>query len=112
MTNTGIWTVVHVDGDVDFAAAPRLRERLVAAIDAAGPYLVVDLTRAGMVDSTALGVLAGMLRRVAVRGGELRVVAVGAARDLFGMTGLDRVFRLYAAAAEATSDPPYPRRVR
>ena len=103
------WAVVTATGDVDLASAPRLRERLVEAIEHFGPFVVVDLSGADFLDSSGLGVLAGLLRRVAAGNGEMRVVAGGAVRDLLGMTRLDRVFVVFESLADATSAPPAPR---
>jgi anti-anti-sigma factor len=53
------YVLVTVAGEVDFASAPGLRERLVTLV-AAGRPLVVDLDRVSFIDAAGLGVLAGV----------------------------------------------------
>ena len=99
------WTVVTAAGDLDVAGGPRLRQRLLEAVEQDGPHIVVDLTRVNFIDSAGIGVLAGLLVRVRPRGGDVRLaVAPGAVEALLGITGLDRVFTLYRTVAEATGD--------
>lgn len=106
--------VLAVHGDVDLHVEGELRNRLSTAIDD-GPALVVDLSGVSFVDSTALGVLLGGMKRLRAKGGRLRlVVPRGEVRRIFEVTLLDRVFALdttrdeavAAVAATATVGPP------
>ena len=56
--------VIAVTGYLDFDAAPRLKRCIVDCIEAGGRRLVVDLSDAGFIDSTGIGVLAGALKRL------------------------------------------------
>lgn len=92
--------VLH--GEVDLHVAPELRDRLTAAIEEGGDYVVVDLARVTFLDSMALGVLLGALRRLRPRGGELRLVVPSSdLRRIFEITLLDQVFTLNATRHEA-----------
>ena len=97
------WAVIEADGELDLSSAPRLRARMVDAVERHGPHLVVDLRAAVLIDSAGLGVLAGLLRRTAARGGALRVVtAPGLVRDVLRATGLVKVMGEYDSVADAT----------
>ena len=95
------YVLVTVAGEVDFASAPRLRERLFA-LAATGRPLVADLDRGSFIDAAGLGVLAGAARQAAAHGASLRVVcARRQVRRLFGLTRLDQAVPLAASLAEA-----------
>lgn len=95
-------TVLVVHGDADLHAAPELRDRLGAALDAGDSGIVVDLTKTSFLDSTALGVLLGGVKRL--RGGDGRiqlVVSRPEIRRIFEITLLDQVIPLAETRAEA-----------
>lgn len=92
--------VLH--GEVDLHVAPELRDRLAGAIEDGAELVVLDLSRVGFIDSMALGVLLGALKRLRPRGGELRLVVPRTElRRIFEITLLDRVFTLDTTRQEA-----------
>ena len=99
----GDWTVVAVAGEVDVATASRLRKEALVVLAEGHDRVVLDLEAVDFLDSTGLGVLIGVLRRINATGGELRVVcSTPRILDLFSLTGLDRVFDLRPSVADAT----------
>ncbi len=93
---------VSLSGEVDIFTAPRFRECLVELLDTGVRRLVVDLSEVTFIDSTALGVLIGAVRRVHGSGGSMAVVvATRPVERVLGVTGLDRVFAMYPTRAEA-----------
>jgi anti-sigma B factor antagonist len=85
--------VISVFGEIDVATAPQLRECLHAVIAQGAATVVLDLLGVTFLDSTALGVLVGGLKRCRELGGELHVVVADARiMKIFEITGLDRVF--------------------
>lgn len=100
-------TVVTLRGELDAHDASRLRTTFSEAMEdaPAAPRVVLDLAQVTFLDSTALGCIVGLLRRVGEAEGELRVVMPGAATvRIFEITGLDAVLQTYptrAAALEA-----------
>jgi anti-sigma B factor antagonist len=98
----GTCTVI-VSGEVDVYTSPQLKSALVEAADDGGcSVVVVDMDKVTFIDSSGLGVLVGALRRVREAGGDLRVVC---GREnvvkIFRITGLDRVFAMFASVDEA-----------
>ena len=86
---------VVVDGEVDVATAPQLREALHQAIDQGATRLRIDLADVGFIDSAGLGVLIGVLKRVREIGGEIELAHVQPApRKVIEITGLDELFTL------------------
>jgi anti-sigma B factor antagonist len=94
--------VVSVSGEVDVYTSPQLKSALVEAADGGCEVIVVDMDKVSFIDSSGLGVLVGALRRVRESGGDLRVACD---RDnvakIFRITGLDRVFPMFATVDEA-----------
>lgn len=95
-------TVVDVTGEVDVYTAPALRERLIALVESGRTDLVVDLTQVRFMDSTGLGLLVGVLKRIRGLGGQLQLV-IDDERLLkvFRITSLDQVFTIRASRDEA-----------
>lgn len=106
VSDLGGWKVARIDGDIDVATAPRVREQLVTLLSD-HPHVVVDLDGVGFLDSTGLGVIVGVLKRARTLGGDLRLVCTQpSVRRVFEITALDRTMPLAASAEEAvaTSD--------
>ncbi len=84
--------VLTLSGELDAYDAPALRTAFAeAAADASASAVVLDLTAVSFLDSTALGTIVGLLRRVREGGGELRVVLPETeARRIFELTSLER----------------------
>jgi len=85
--------VVVVEGEIDVATAPQLRECLHEVIAEGNATVVLDLLPVTFLDSTALGVLVGALKRCRELGGELHVVVADPRiMKIFEITGLTNVF--------------------
>jgi anti-sigma B factor antagonist len=94
-------SVVCVEGELDLSTAPQLKWMLLDALDAGHSQLVVDLSQATFMDSTALGVLIGVNRNLDV-GARLAIVC---ARDnllkIFELSGMDGAFAIFPALQDA-----------
>ncbi len=101
-TGNGV-SIVSATGEIDIATAPALRERLESSIDQRPDVVVVDLLGVTFMDSTALGVLIGALKRCREAGGTMRIV-VSDTRVLkvFEITGLTELFSIFPTVAAAT----------
>jgi len=101
-TLDGTRFVVAVTGEIDLFTAPELKAALLEAIDAGRTRVVVDLTDTTFLDSTALGVLIGTVKRLRARDGRLTLVNTdpNIART-FDITGLDQIFTICETRDEA-----------
>ena len=94
--------VVVLSGEVDLYTAPRFKECMLGLFDAGVVKLVVDLTEVSFIDSTALGVLIGGVRRANAGGGSMALVVTSRPVErVLAITGLDRVFTIHATRAAA-----------
>jgi anti-sigma B factor antagonist len=88
-------TTVVVEGEVDVATAPALRDELYRLIERGQQRIVVDLGAMEFIDSTGLGVFVGALKRSREGGGELELRSLRpAARKIFDITGLSTAFTI------------------
>lgn len=95
--------VVAVTGEADGYAAPDLKERLdECCASPAVRQVIVDLTAASFLDSVALSVIVAANRALRRRSVPLKVICRDHnIRRLFAITGLDRLFSVFASTDEA-----------
>jgi anti-sigma B factor antagonist len=90
VTGTPGAPVVTVSGEIDLATSPELRACLTALVDGGGTDLTLVFGRVSFIDSSGLGVLVGLYKRL--RGdasGRLRITdAQPSVRKVFEITGL------------------------
>jgi anti-sigma B factor antagonist len=103
------WALARVEGDVDVATAPRLREQLIGVITGGQPRIILDLDGVDFLDSTGLGVIVGVLKRARTLGGDMRLVCTQpGVRKVFEITALDRTMPLADSPAAALDGTPTP----
>lgn len=94
LAETGPWTVVTVRGELDIATAPELERRIEPVLATQGPPLIaLELSRLGFCDSSGLGLLVRLWKRVQQDDGRMVLVQVPEHLSaLLQRTGLDRLF--------------------
>jgi len=94
--------VLAVRGEIDLFTAPELKTALGEAIESGKSRIVVDLEETTFLDSTALGVLIGTVKRLRAHDGRLTIVNVDQnIAKTFEITGLDQIFTISASRDEA-----------
>jgi anti-sigma B factor antagonist len=93
---------VAVSGEIDLFTAPELKAAIADAVDGGSTRIVVDLTQTTFLDSTALGVLIGAVKRLRSSEGALSIVNTDATiAKTFEITGLDQIFTICPTRDEA-----------
>lgn len=83
------------------ANAPAFREGMAKLIADGHKRFVIDMSRVTFVDSSGLGAMVGVLKRIG-NAGDLAVTGLQPpVQRLFELTRMDRVFRIYDDAAAA-----------
>jgi anti-sigma B factor antagonist len=91
----GSRATVIAAGEIDLASSPDLRRELQTLLDDGVQSIVLDLGDVTFIDSSGLGVLVGVLKRVKEAGDDgamsLRGLT-GPVRKVFEITGLHEIF--------------------
>ena len=94
-------SVIAIEGELDLARAPSLKWTLIDSLVAGHNQLVLDLSLATFMDSTALGVLVGVNRSLDV-GARMSIVCVHAnVLKIFELSGMDGTFAIYPTLDQA-----------
>jgi anti-sigma B factor antagonist len=93
----------NLNGELDHATAPELREPLDAAIDRGVRAVLIDLSDCSFIDSTGLSVLVHARSRLLDDGdGQLEICCPDPqVRRLLEITGVDRAFGVHQTRDEA-----------
>ena len=98
----GELAVVEVTGDADLYTAPQIRAVLLNELEGGYRWLAVDLGQVEYLDSTALGVLIGALKRARDADGGLCLLnPPPRVQRVLEVTRLVKVFPIYQSASEA-----------
>ena len=94
--------VVDVSGEIDMQSSPKMREELRQLVAQKPDRIVVNLSEVKYIDSSGLATLVECLQSTKKLG--LPLVLIGMndnVRDIFELSGLNRVFSIMQTEAEA-----------
>ena len=98
-------TVVRVEGQLIVGNRQELKDLVGSALEAGDRKFLVDFAGAGYIDSSGLGALVGLSRRVREAGGELRLSGLNEdLRSLFELTKLDTLFAIADTPEQALAN--------
>ena len=88
-------TTLALDGELDLATAPTLRQHVVTQVAAGCRSMVLDLSGVTFLDSTGLGQIVATLKRLRSHDGELVIVVSDRRiRRVLELCDLDRILDL------------------
>jgi len=94
--------VVALAGAVDLHNTPAVHKVLVSACEEKPRRLVIDLTSVSYMDSSGIGTLVEVFRRVNAYKGKLAICGLNErVRSVFEITKLDKFFHIFATEREA-----------
>ena len=94
--------VVALGGEIDLHQAPTVHETLITACAGKPKCLVINLEAVSYMDSSGIGTLVEVFRRVKAYDGRLALCRINSrVRSLFEITKLDKFFAIYDTEAEA-----------
>jgi anti-sigma B factor antagonist len=91
----GDTVIVHVEGQLIVGNRQELKQMVLDQIERGERRFLIDFSQTGYIDSSGLGVLVSLSKKIREQGGELRLGHLNDdLRTLFEMTKLDTLFRL------------------
>ncbi|MGV3708710.1 MAG: STAS domain-containing protein [Gemmatimonas sp.] len=94
--------VVAVVGQLVVGNRQEFKQTVLDQVEQGARRILIDFAETGYVDSSGLGALVSLNKRVTEAGGALRLAALNEdMRTLFELTRLDTLFQLYPSRAEA-----------
>lgn len=95
-------TVVDVEGQLIVGNRQELKQKVLEELEQGARKFVVDFHQTGYIDSSGLGVLVSLSKKIREKGGELRLSGLNEdLRTLFELTKLDTLFRITETKEEA-----------
>jgi len=87
--------VVDVEGQLIVGNRQELKQKVLDSLDGGARKFVIDFTPTGYIDSSGLGVLVSLSKKIREQGGELRLANLNDdLKTLFELTKLDTLFQI------------------
>lgn len=97
-------TVVRIDGQLIVGNRQELKNTVQQALTRGDRKILIDFTPTGYIDSSGLGALVSVSKKVREEGGELRLAGLNEdLRSLFELTKLDTLFAIADTPEQALS---------
>ncbi len=94
--------VIGVDGQLIVGNRHELKQKVVDAIEVGERKVLIDFTNTGYIDSSGLGALVSLSKKLRDAGGELRLAGLNEdLRTLFELTKLDTLFTIADSSEQA-----------
>jgi anti-sigma B factor antagonist len=94
--------VIEVDGQLIVGNRQELKQRVLDALEAGDRKFLIDFTKTGYIDSSGLGVLVSLSKKIRDEGGDLRLAGLNEdLKTLFELTKLDTLFAITDSAEQA-----------
>lgn len=98
-------TLVEVDGELTVGNRERFKQVVLERVESGERKFVMDFGESSYIDSTGLGALVSLSRKIREAGGRMRLTGLNDdLLTLFELTRLDTVFDLAETRAAAMSD--------
>ncbi|MBX9927822.1 MAG: STAS domain-containing protein [Gemmatimonadaceae bacterium] len=95
-------TVVEIEGSLIVGNRQELKQRVLEELDNGARKVLVDFAKTTYIDSSGLGVLVSLAKRIRDLGGDLRLADLNDdLQTLFELTKLDTLFQISATRERA-----------
>ena len=87
--------VVDVEGQLIVGNRQELKQKVLEELESGERKFIIDFEKTGYIDSSGLGVLVSLSKKIREQGGELRLANLNEdLRTLFELTKLDTLFQI------------------
>lgn len=98
-------TIVNVDGELIVGNRQELKANVLDRLERGDRKFLIDFSDSSYIDSSGLGVLVSLSKKIREAGGALRLAGLNEdLRTLFELTKLDTLFQIADTRAAALSD--------
>ena len=105
MTREGEILVVDVGGQLIVGNRQELKQRVMDELERGERRFLIDFAQTGYIDSSGLGVLVSLSKKIREQGGELRLANLNEdLKTLFELTKLDTLFAIDATGDQALAN--------
>lgn len=95
-------TLIEVEGQLIVGNRQELKQQVLEQLEGGDQKFVIDFANTGYIDSSGLGVLVSLSKKIREQGGELRLSSLNDdLRTLFELTKLDTLFKITNDKEEA-----------
>jgi anti-anti-sigma factor len=95
VSKNGDVTLIEVEGQLIVGNRQELKQQVLEQLEDGDRKFVIDFADTGYIDSSGLGVLVSLSKKIREQGGELRLSSLNEdLRTLFELTKLDTLFRI------------------
>jgi anti-sigma B factor antagonist len=102
VSKNGDVTLVEVEGQLIVGNRQDLKQQVLEQLESGDRKFVIDFAKTGYIDSSGLGVLVSLSKKIREQGGELRLSSLNEdLRTLFELTKLDTLFRIADSKEQA-----------
>ena len=102
-TQDGV-TIIDVEGQLIVGNRQELKQKVLEELEGGARKFLIDFSGTGYIDSSGLGVLVSLSKKIREQGGELRLANLNEdLRTLFELTKLDTLFHIASSRPEALS---------
>ena len=92
--DNSFWNI-NIDGELDVAGADKVKEHLNNLVEQNPVDIKIDCTNLEYIDSTGLGALIGVLKRLKVNEKDIYILNPRKnVKKIFDITGLDKIFKV------------------
>src|SRR5688500_5677631 len=97
-------TVIDVEGQLIVGNRQELKQKVLEELEKGARKFLIDFSSTGYIDSSGLGVLVSLSKKIREQGGELRLANLNEdLRTLFELTKLDTLFHIATSREDALS---------
>jgi anti-sigma B factor antagonist len=95
VSKNGDVTLVEVEGQLIVGNRQELKQQVLEQLEGGDLKFIIDFANTGYIDSSGLGVLVSLSKKIREQGGELRLSSLNEdLRTLFELTKLDTLFQI------------------
>ncbi|MFH1359441.1 MAG: STAS domain-containing protein [Candidatus Omnitrophota bacterium] len=98
------FTVIAITGEIDLNSSPEMRKTFDDLIKDNATKIIVDFQNVSYIDSSGLATLIEMMQRLKKHQGSMHLVRMAdKIRNLFEVTKLDKLFKIYPTQEDVLS---------